>query len=57
MTHATRNPVARHNHRVNRAATHTDRSKAARKGYVKHKSGRAQHRPDAFWAFKTVLAS
>lgn len=57
MTHVTRNPVARHNHRANRAATHVDRSKAARKGYVKHKSGRAQHRPDPFRAFETLLAS
>jgi len=34
----TRNPVAKFNHRVNKAATHVCRKSAAKKGYVKHKS-------------------
>lgn len=33
----TRNPVAKHARKFNKAAVHTDRKKAQKKGYVKHK--------------------
>jgi len=34
----TNNLVAKHAHRYNRAAVHTDRKKAAKSGYTKHKA-------------------
>jgi hypothetical protein len=35
------NPVAKFNHRVNRAATHENRKAKAKSGYQKHKKGNA----------------
>ena len=37
-----RNPVARQQRRFNRPATHTDRKKAAKRGYHKHRNNPAR---------------
>jgi len=34
---STKNPVAKHAHKFNKAAVHTDKKKATKKGYIKHK--------------------
>jgi len=38
-----RNPVAKYARRVNRAAVHTDRKKAAKRGYRKHPNAGDNH--------------
>jgi hypothetical protein len=45
----TRNPVARYGHQFNKAAVHTDRKKAARRGYLKHKA-----RPERAYCWMTI---
>ena len=40
----TNNLVAKHAHRYNRAAVHTDRKKAAKSGYTKHKNAKTNVR-------------
>ena len=36
-TEGMKNPVAKHARKFNKAAVHTDKKKAQKKGYVKHK--------------------